>query len=360
MGDARKGLAEGKLVFELFGQKLAGLWELVKIGKPGERQEPWLLFKKRDAFARPHADYDVVQALPDSVIAKPLTPPSAPAESPVPKTDTPTRKLGKAARLKTVAALPGASKAELPRALSPQLATLSDAVPASGDWTCEPKWDGYRIVVARIEHGEARLITRNGHDWTDKMPAIARELAALNTDAAWLDGEIVVLGDDQLPSFGALQQSFEWPSQRRHRVLPLRRPVRRRLRPAQEPPLRAPRRVARAARVAPVRQGEAQRELRRRSRLTARIGVRGRPRRHHREATRLDLHVATHRCVAQAEVQATPGVRDRRLHRPRECIDPGRQPVARLSTTTKESCSTRAAPAPGGPATKPRPCIDNW
>ena len=208
VGDAREGLAEGKLVFELFGQKLAGLWELVKIAKPGERQEPWLLFKKRDAFARPHADYDVVQALPDSVIAKPLTPPSAPAASPAPKTDAPTRKLGKAARIKTVAALPGAAKAELPRALSPQLATLSDAVPASGDWTCEPKWDGYRIV-ARIEHGEARLITRNGHDWTDKMPAIARELSTLNTDAAWLDGEIVVLGDDQLPSFGALQQSFD-------------------------------------------------------------------------------------------------------------------------------------------------------
>ena len=39
---------------------MAGLWELVKIAKGGEKQEPWILFKKRDEFARPKAEYDVV------------------------------------------------------------------------------------------------------------------------------------------------------------------------------------------------------------------------------------------------------------------------------------------------------------
>jgi bifunctional non-homologous end joining protein LigD len=72
VGDPHEGLAEGKLVFRMFGQKMAGLWELVKIAKGGERQEPWILLKKRDEFARPRAEYDVVTALPDSVIAKPL------------------------------------------------------------------------------------------------------------------------------------------------------------------------------------------------------------------------------------------------------------------------------------------------
>jgi bifunctional non-homologous end joining protein LigD len=47
----------------------------VKIDKGGERQEPWILFKKCDSFARPTAEYDVVSALPDSMIAKPLRPP---------------------------------------------------------------------------------------------------------------------------------------------------------------------------------------------------------------------------------------------------------------------------------------------
>jgi len=41
-------MEKGKLVFQLHGQKLAGLWELVRISKPGEKkQEQWLLLKKR-------------------------------------------------------------------------------------------------------------------------------------------------------------------------------------------------------------------------------------------------------------------------------------------------------------------------
>ena len=46
VGDAKAGLAAGKLVFELHGQKLAGRWELVRIRKAGEKQDPWILFKK--------------------------------------------------------------------------------------------------------------------------------------------------------------------------------------------------------------------------------------------------------------------------------------------------------------------------
>jgi bifunctional non-homologous end joining protein LigD len=70
--DPAEGLAKGKLAFRLRGRKLSGLWELVKIAKGGERQEPWLLFKKRDEHARPRAEYDVLQALPDSVNARPM------------------------------------------------------------------------------------------------------------------------------------------------------------------------------------------------------------------------------------------------------------------------------------------------
>ena len=72
VGDARAGLAAGKLVFKLHGEKLAGLWELVRIAKPGDRQEPWMLFKKKDEWARTSAEYDVIAALPDSVVAQPL------------------------------------------------------------------------------------------------------------------------------------------------------------------------------------------------------------------------------------------------------------------------------------------------
>lgn len=72
VGDPREGLQKGKLIFKLHGEKLAGLWELVRISKPGEKkQDQWLLLKKRgDAWARPTAEYEVITALPDSVIEK--------------------------------------------------------------------------------------------------------------------------------------------------------------------------------------------------------------------------------------------------------------------------------------------------
>ena len=200
VGDPHEGLKSGKLVFEMHGQKMAGLWELVKIAKPGERQEPWLLFKKRDGYARPMAEYDVVSALPDSVIAKPLRKPAAavPANS----NPKPSSKGG------LDVGIAGAVRAAMPAKLTPQLATLGAGIPTAGDWCYEAKWDGYRIL-ARIDKGRPRLITRGGHDWSDKMPGIVAGLAKLGAKSAWLDGEIVVLGNDGVPSFNALQKSFD-------------------------------------------------------------------------------------------------------------------------------------------------------
>ena len=58
-GDPEKGLAEGKLLFTIHGLKLKGQWELVRIKpKDGQRGDPWILFKKRDAYARSNQDYE--------------------------------------------------------------------------------------------------------------------------------------------------------------------------------------------------------------------------------------------------------------------------------------------------------------
>lgn len=206
VGDAHEGLAKGKLVFRMFGQKMAGLWELVKIAKGGEKQEPWILFKKRDEFARPKADYDVVTALPDSVIAKPLRAPGAISAEPSPTLKVKARTKKAAAR--SDAGVAGAVKAPLPAKMSPQLATLASGVPADGNWVYEIKFDGYRIM-ARIQNGKATLVTRGGHDWSAKMPQLVKELGQLGLKSAWLDGEIVVLDDSGLPSFNALQKAFD-------------------------------------------------------------------------------------------------------------------------------------------------------
>ena len=88
------------------------------------------------------------------------------------------------------------------------------APPEGEDWIHEVKLDGYRLLGA-LQNGEARLLTRNGHDWTDRFPGVARVLARLPVSGAILDGEAVVLGADGVPDFHALQNAFRGYTNRR-------------------------------------------------------------------------------------------------------------------------------------------------
>jgi len=96
----------------------------------------------------------------------------------------------------------------LPGWVAPQLATLVGAAPDGGEWVHEIKLDGYR-VLARIERGRVRLLTRNRQDWTERFPAVAAAAAALPVKEALLDGEIVALDRSGVSSFQALQQGAE-------------------------------------------------------------------------------------------------------------------------------------------------------
>jgi bifunctional non-homologous end joining protein LigD len=201
--DPAEAYAKGKLKFELKGEKLGGLWNLVRTHMPG-KQEQWFLIKHQDGAAKPESDYDVVAAEPDSVLSdrtivakKPKT---AAKPKPVKKTAAPTRK-------EKSAPLTGARKAKLPELLKPELATLVEKAPG-GEWSYEIKFDGYRIM-ARIDHDEVKLFTRNGHDWTHKLPRQAEALAALGLESAWLDGEMVVADEQGVPDFQALQNAFD-------------------------------------------------------------------------------------------------------------------------------------------------------
>jgi len=88
--------------------------------------------------------------------------------------------------------------------MPPELATLVDRAPEGEAWLHEMKYDGYRIL-ARIEKGRVRLLSRNRHDWTDNFPTIAKALERLDADDALLDGEVAVLLDNGTTSFQALQ-----------------------------------------------------------------------------------------------------------------------------------------------------------
>jgi len=79
----------------------------------------------------------------------------------------------------------------LPGFLEPCLATLKEQVPAGEKWVHEIKWDGYWLMV-RIDYGEVTILTRRGHDWTDRFPAIRDAAKALPVRTALIDGEAVV------------------------------------------------------------------------------------------------------------------------------------------------------------------------
>ncbi len=51
-----------------------------------------------------------------------------------------------------------------------------------------------------------RIITRGGHDWTHRFPAIAAAAAALGAGTAIIDGEAVVLDEQGRSTFAGLQQ----------------------------------------------------------------------------------------------------------------------------------------------------------
>lgn len=197
-GDPRQTYKAGKLKFTLIGEKLSGEWALVRTHLKGSGdKEQWLLIKEKDEVARPGDEYDILVEQPQSVISGALVgegkgkPKNAKVSKPKPKAAAPTKKKASA----------------VPETLAPQLATLMDE-PAGDDWLYEIKFDGYRLLT-RIKGKEVRVFSRNGNDWTDRLPIQVKALAAMGLEDTWLDGEMVLLNDDGLPDFQGLQNALD-------------------------------------------------------------------------------------------------------------------------------------------------------
>ncbi|MBY5408630.1 ATP-dependent DNA ligase [Rhizobium leguminosarum] len=95
----------------------------------------------------------------------------------------------------------------MPDRIEPCLALLKSRPPKGDDWVYEIKWDGYRLSV-HVEPTGIRILTRGGHDWTDRFPAIKQAALWLPVGTAILDGEAVVLDQQGRSDFGLLQQSL--------------------------------------------------------------------------------------------------------------------------------------------------------
>ena len=178
-GDPQQQLDQGHISFELDGRMLHGGWDLVRTRMNG-KQPQWLLIKRRDRYAGAREADDFTNA-------------GGHLRSGKPEASTRTAK-------RQSASAKSAGKA---KPFEAQLAKLVGTPPEGRQWLHEPKWDGYRLLTTLID-GEPRLWSRNGLDWTERLPDIVEALRKLDTDDAELDGELVVLRRGR-SDFNALQ-----------------------------------------------------------------------------------------------------------------------------------------------------------
>ncbi|MGE0452590.1 MAG: DNA ligase D [Vicinamibacteria bacterium] len=192
--DPEQGFLEGKLLFELFGHKLRGVWTLVRIkGPAGSRgsSKDWLLIKHTgDAWAGP----DAMRHLTPESIYSGLTLEEV--------RDGHHRAEDIRAELLRLGAPRGPVD---PRKVKLMLAETRDGSFDDPGWLFELKYDGYRVIASR-EKGEPHLFYRKGSESTAIFPEIARAVRGLPFEHVVLDGEIVVLDPEARPSFQRLQR----------------------------------------------------------------------------------------------------------------------------------------------------------
>ncbi len=184
--------------FILTGAKLKGAWTLVRMHHwdVHGKQKQWLLIKRTDHL--PHNIPDELSVATGRSMEEIAADRKEHAAEP-PLTQRPAPPVA--------SEIAGARAAAPPATLPPQLATAVDRAPTGKTWLHEIKFDGYRIV-AHIEHGKARLMTRNGLDWTKRLRALAKQLQTLPVQDAILDGELVALSASGASSFRELQDAL--------------------------------------------------------------------------------------------------------------------------------------------------------
>jgi bifunctional non-homologous end joining protein LigD len=93
------------------------------------------------------------------------------------------------------------------RFIPPALPRIRAVPPSGPGWVHEVKLDGWRIQLHKGGR-EVAIFTKRGHDYTSRLPAIARGLASLTPHSLIIDGELVALDERGLPDFRALH--FNW------------------------------------------------------------------------------------------------------------------------------------------------------
>ena len=200
------GMESGKLLFELRGYKLRGLWTLFRLkppaihrGKDKNEDRNWMLMKKPDHASQknPEDAPDVHGLAEESVLSGLTVEELAGGKEQI-------EALKAQLEPQNVPQLGKDNKLDLTK-LDLMLAQPGDTPHSREDWIYELKYDGYRLLAA-VREQQPFLRYRHGLDATHLFPEIARALSSHPADSMVLDGEVVVLRDDGRPSFNGLQQ----------------------------------------------------------------------------------------------------------------------------------------------------------
>ncbi|MFP4679333.1 MAG: DNA ligase D [Chitinispirillaceae bacterium] len=182
------GLSKGNAVFSLEGERLKGMFHLVKMSGKGENS--WLLLKKTDEFSSEKED-----VLRENRSAR--------SGLSMEEIKIGTKNSDTAGSVPFREVLEDAPRSDFTGPVRPMLAQLVEKPFDKEGWLFEIKWDGYR-AVAECLHGAVGLYSRNGKSFIDHYPPVARDLGNLQFEAVF-DGEIVVLDSEGRSDFGALQ-----------------------------------------------------------------------------------------------------------------------------------------------------------
>ena len=97
-------------------------------------------------------------------------------------------------------------KRPFPEFIEPMQASSAKEPFDSPDWIFETKLDGYRAIAVFDSTGKTRIWSRTQLPLESKFPTIAGAVNQLKLRSTILDGEIVALDKDGIPTFQLLQQ----------------------------------------------------------------------------------------------------------------------------------------------------------
>jgi bifunctional non-homologous end joining protein LigD len=86
------------------------------------------------------------------------------------------------------------------------LPTLARMAPTGSEWVHEITHDGFRFICRR-DGDRIRVFSRNGRDWTDRVPLIAEAIGKLRVRSVTIDGEGVACRLDGVSDFDRLRSA---------------------------------------------------------------------------------------------------------------------------------------------------------